>query len=517
MARPACIFNALVVVLWGPQAPKSTFTLSTALFLRGLALIHLIAFASAYVQIDVLVGEKGVLPLAQTMELLRAHFNGPDFLQYPTLFWWSYSDTALHALCVAGMVSAVIAFIGWAPHLCFAALYVLYLSLVHAGNIFYHFQWDILLLEVTFAAVFLVPWRLQVLPAAAMPNPIFRWVLWFTLFRLMWGSGVVKRGDPTWLNWDALRYHFETQPLPTVLGWYAHHLPPTLLQWSVGAMFFIELAAPWGIMLPRNIRHLTALSFILLMVLIMLTGNYTYFNWLTILLSLLLVDDDAWPRCLRRLARRSGGWSLPPRKRGYMWLGYALRAAVATILFFLGTVQCVTLFRAYPSLPRWMARPLQFFSPFYLANRYGLFAVMTTRRNEIVIEGSDDGVTWKEYEFPYKPGDLSRRPMYVAPHQPRLDWQMWFAALGSFQQNPWVNALLLRLLEGSPTVGRWFSVNPFPDKPPRFIRASLYEYHFTSLSERKETGRWWRREYIGIYHPPMYLRRPPQNAAEGSH
>ena len=315
-----------------------------------------------------------------------------------------------------------------------------------------------------------------------------RWLLWWLLFRLMFESGLVKLtwGDETWWNLSALEVHFETQPLPLWTAWYAHHLPAWLLRAVTFIMFVIEMGAPFLIIAPRRWRHGGALALVALQTGIALTGNYAFFNLLSIALCIPLFDDASFPARWR-------GWIVAeeappfPKWRTVLATTCAVPAAALTLPGLIGgfRVEC--------------PQPLASLRSF---NGYGLFRVMTTQRAEVVIEGSNDGVTWNEYEFRWKPGDLRRRPALAAPHQPRVDWQMWFAALGDVRSNPWFVNLLARTLQGSPEVLAFYQWNPFPDHPPHHLRAALYDYHFTRAGE----SGWWRRERRGLYCPPISLR-----------
>jgi hypothetical protein len=283
-----------------------------------------------------------------------------------------------------------------------------------------------------------------------------------------------------------LNFHFETQPLPTPAAWYAHHLPETVLQLSVLAIFAVELAAPFLFFMPRRLRRTGAWITIVFQILIAATGNYTFFNLLTIVLCIPLFDD----RPLR------GG--VPIR---WPWLS----VPVAATLAILGLLQLAGMAGIVRTLPEPVASINDRAQIFHVVNRYGLFAVMTTSRPEIVVEGSNDGMDWQEYEFKYKPGAVNRRLPWVAPHQPRLDWQMWFAALSNHQDSSWFSFFVARLLEGSPDVISLFAANPFPDQPPRYIRATVYQYNFTG-AERRTTGAVWTRRRLGDYFPPVALK-----------
>jgi predicted DCC family thiol-disulfide oxidoreductase YuxK len=496
------LFSWCTRMLWGESTERPRFAVGAWVFLRLLGAIYAIAFLSCWVQLDGLLGPRGILPADDFLDAVRTHFGGERWWRVPTLAWLGGGGVFLHVLCGAGLAAATALVAGAAPRLALALAWVCYLSLVSVGQVFFQFQWDVLLLEAGFAALFLAPggwWR----PRATDPSRIGLWLLKWLLFRLMFLSGAVKltSGDPTWRSLSALRYHFETQPLPTGLGWWAHQCPAWAHRAAEVAMFAIELGLPFLIVAPRRLRLFAAGGLMLLQVLIALTGNYNFFNLLTLALCVLLLDDRVWPAGLRRWlgAERVAGAA---DRRGWTrrWLATPAAAAIAL----LGAIQ----------LPwglgwRGEAAPVQAvlegIGAFHLANNYGLFRVMTTERPEIIVQGSADGRTWETYTFKWKPGPLDRRPGWVAPHQPRLDWQMWFAALGDVRHNPWFVAFALRLLEGEPAVLALLADNPFPDRPPRFVRAVRYDYRFTTPERRREHGRWWRATPEGFYLPPVSL------------
>jgi len=325
-----------------------------------------------------------------------------------------------------------------------------------------------------------------------------RWLL----FRLIFSSGAVKllSRDPTWRTLTALRYHYETQPLPTWIGWYLHQLPQWFQSFSVLFVLFCELVTPLFIFTPRRFRKI-ALAFIIgLQILIFLTGNYCFFNLLTVALCVLLIEDTAWPRWIReRPTPLKSTTSRMPALN--LWIG----RLIAIFLFLLSLIQLSVTLNEVDHLPAVALNLLQRVEPFRTVNRYGLFAVMTTTRPEIILEGSNDDQNWSSYEFKYKPGDLKRRPAFVEPHQPRLDWQMWFAALESYRTNDWFIPFCRKLLQGSPQVLALMQTNPFPEHPPRYLRARVYQYHFTTRGEKAATGNWWKRELQGDYSPVFTL------------
>jgi predicted DCC family thiol-disulfide oxidoreductase YuxK/uncharacterized membrane protein YphA (DoxX/SURF4 family) len=523
VATHRAIFSFLTRLLWGTHVERPRHVLVRALFLRLMGLIYFIAFASLWIQVPGLSGSRGIIPAEQVMGSLReqADTQGVGFDRYriaPTLCWWNASDGFLRGQCVAGMGLAMLVVVGVSPAVCLLALWVLYLSMATVSQLFLGYQWDNLLLEAGLLAVFFAPVRAwPSLRREGPPSRIALWLLRWLAARLMFQSGWVKlaSGDPVWRDLTALNFHYETQPLPTWLAWYAHQQPAWLKKASVAGMFGVELVLPFLVFLPRRCRFVACGGFVLLQVAILLTGNYTYFNWLSIALALVLLDDAALQALVRRFRRgaRAGVEPhSPPAARAPSKFGRGLRAVRQAGLILLAAIVAGTSFvqlaglalRRAPDVPP-LIRLYQWLAPLRSFNQYGLFAVMTKSRPEIVVEGSVDGQTWLAYEFRYKPGDLAARPRFVAPHQPRLDWQMWFAALGNYRQNPWFVNFCYRLLEGSPEVLALLAKNPFPDRPPRYIRGALYDYHFTDAATRRRDGAWWRREFRGLYSPPIKL------------
>jgi hypothetical protein len=446
--------------------------------IRGIGVAALFAFLSFWWQAEGLIGRGGVLPFAQFLEAAADHFGATRFWQVPTLLWLSQSDAALHALCALGTLAASSLVAGRLRLLASLTAFACYLSIASVGREFTAFQWDTLLIECLIVAAL-----------ASRAPTLGVWIARLLLVRFMLLSGVVKvlSGDPTWADGSALTYHFETQPLPTVLAWYAHQLPEALLQLGVWATLFIELALPIAIVLPRPARLFAGACFVGLELLIMLTGSYNFFNLLTIVLCVALLDDDLVRRKLRPI-------SMHGRR--------VLTRVFGTLVLALGLLTTVLAFQQRP----W-PQALAFVQPWRIVNNYGVFAVMTTERRELTIEGSLDGLVWRRYEFPFKPGAPGSAPRLATPHQPRLDWQMWFAALGEPRHAPWIYDLAFALLEAKPDVLALLD-DPFEAEQPLFVRINSSLYTFTSAREKRDTGDWWRVGPKSPWLEPIRLRRP---------
>lgn len=482
---------------------------------RGVALVYLIAFLSLFLQIDGLFAQQGILPIAQFMDQMVRSYPpaGLQLNDLPTVFLISSSDTFLKGVCIAGMVSALAAAMGLLSGLMLIVCWILYISFLSTGADFMSFQWDILLLEAGILAALWAPWAMASPPlqntkgADGPPSLILLWLLRWLLFRLMFMSGMCKllSGDEAWSSLTALAYHYETQPLPTPLAWFCNLLPLWFHQLSCLLMFGIEIFCPFLIFGNKLSRRIAFGALAGLQVLILLSGNYTFFNLLSIILCFTLIEDSLW----KRIFPVSLGASLENAATitNTKWQ-LVQKIMVLPMVAILGLANLCMLVahtaggEALPANFREFARNVR---QLHLVNSYGLFAVMTQKRIEIILEGSNDGKEWLAYEFPFKPGDLHRPPPIVAPLQPRLDWQMWFAALGTVEQNPWFISFVQKILEGDKAVTALLSKNPFPDRPPRFLRAQSYEYHFTDVKELMSKGTWWKRTYVGEYMPVATL------------
>jgi hypothetical protein len=481
------VLNGLTKILWGPRLEAERYTLVSWIFLRVFGAIYMAAFASLGVQVLGLIGHDGILPVGEYFAAAHRAIGNSAYHYLPSLFWMNSSDTALVAGSGVGVLLGLLVIVDRWTRPALIGLFALYLSYVHAGQEFMSFQWDTLLLEVGFLSIFLTG-------GSRIVVWLFRWLV----FRFMFMAGIVKllSGDPTWHALTALEYHFWSQPLPTPLAWYAAQLPARLLVAGTAAALAVELGVVFLIFSPRRLRAVAAYCVLLLQSMILLTGNYNFFNLLTMLLCLFLFDDAA----LRVVAGRFE--SLAQRRTPVPGRGATLVATLLAMLVVpIGSNQIWRAF-THAELPV-IGSVTRALSPWFIVNPYGLFAVMTTTRPEIVIEGSADGDTWREYVFRYKPGPLTRPALWNIPHQPRLDWQMWFAALGSPRDDPWFVMLMWRLLQGSPPVLALLQDSPFTEAPPKYVRARLYDYRFADGPTHRATGQWWTRRLEGMYFPQV--------------
>ena len=491
----------------GRLMSESRFTAS--LFLRALAVVYALAFASLAVQVHGLVGPEGILPIAPWLSAIEANLGRAAYWKAPTVFWFGEGDFALSLVSWGGVAVSAVAALGRLPRTTFTVLWLFYLSLYTVGRVFLGFQWDILLLEVGFAAILLTfcsaPISTTPLYAVA-PWALLRWIL----FKLMLMSGLVKlaSGDNSWWDLTALSFHFETQPLPAWTSWYAHHLPDALLKASVAVMHFIELVLPFFIFGPRKARFVAGFGFLLLQWGIMATGNYGFFNLLTCVLCIPLFDDRFFGRAVQDARSVDESRGVTPR----FLVAPAAVAGLCAVLLVFGAGHFAARFYSYDVLPWPLRMAMSETRQFHLTSGYGLFASMTKRRPEIKIEGSLDGREWKTYEFKWKPGDPTARPRFVQPHQPRLDWQMWFAALGNYRRNPWLLEFMRRLAAGSEPVLDLMAYNPFDGAPPNYVRARIAEYRFSDGSPNAEDSHnskaaWWTHGEYELY-APIISRTP---------
>jgi len=470
---------------------ENSYRLTAALFLRLLAIIYLIAFFTLTFQITGLAGEGGILPLSPWLDYLLNEQGALAFLHFPTLFWFDQSNVALQLAAWAGCVFSLLLFLNIWPRLNLILLFIFYLSLVKAGQTFMNFQWDGLLLEAGFLAIFLRP-------DSKVMIFLFRWLL----FRLRFMSGISKlvMGDSAWLGMTALIYYFETQPLPHVGAWYFHNLPEILLITATVLVLIIEIIVPFMMFLPRKYRLIAAWATLVLQLLILLSSNHNWFNFLSIALCLFLFDDKAVRRIIPAGVERwlTMSWSARIKNKPSE-ISVSACYLLAAVLITTGLLSIHRL-ATNQSLGKYSDLGLDLLQQWHIVNTYHVFPTMTTRQIELKIEGSVDGVNWKEYEFIHRPNDLATRPSIVLPHHPRLDWMMWFVPFHP-RFLPWFDSFLIALLENSEDVTAMLKHNPFKDQAPNFVRVNSWHYEFTTPEERKRTGNWWKRTYLGPFSP----------------
>ncbi len=466
--------------------------LTSWLFIKLLAIIYFIAFLSLAVQITGLVGPDGILPFQEKLDYAYELRGYLAFFYLPTVFWVNSGDTALQLVAYAGCLFSIILFFGYSERKTLIVLFILYLSLFHAGQTFLTFQWDTLLMEAGFLAIFLT----------AGPSHLLIFLYHWLLFRLRFMSGVAKlmTEDPSWANLTTLNYYFETQPLPHIGAWYFHQLPEWVLQAGVVFVFFTELIVPFFIFLPRKFRITAAIITVFMQLLIIATSNHNWINILTIVLCLFLLDD----RIIRIILP---GFLLPDTIKTYRHSKITYALPVFAVLIISSSVAVFLNMRVIDKLPDVIMQPTIIIRSWGIGHAYHIFPTMQTERHELQIEGSYDGKEWKAYQFKYKPGLLVQAPQFIVPHQPRLDWLMWFVPPQPPEFMYFFDRFLTKLEQGSTEVSALLEHNPFPDKPPKFTRVQVYQYKFTNFEERQETGNWWKYEHLGLF-PNVRPRRP---------
>jgi hypothetical protein len=490
-----------------PFRVSHSIWLVRAALLRGLGLIYASAFLILVRQGRALIGARGILPAADYLARLSSVFQSRSagFWRAPSLFWLSSSDAWLQGCAWIGLLGGLVTLAGFSNAPLLAVLWALYLSFCHVGQIFYGYGWDSLLCEAGFLAVFLAPsWRAREFDVRSPPSQVvlvlFRWLC----FRIMFGAGLIKlRGDECWTNLTCLAYHYETQPNPGPLSPLFHAAP--LWFHKLGTLFnhVVEVVAPFGVFGPRRLRLVAGSLIIVFQAILILSGNLSFLNWLTLIIAFACFDDQALlrivPESWRRIARArlaALADAEPSRARR------AVSVALALVIGALSLNPIVNLLS-----PRQAMNAS--FDPFNLVNTYGAFGSVSRERYEVIIEGSnatqlDEHSVWKEYELPCKPGRVDRAPCWITPYHYRLDWQLWFVPLSPDYQRGWFLSLTRKLLQGDPAVLALFAENPFPQRPPRFIRAEFYRYQFAPLGSRDT----WRRTHVGEYLPPVSADDP---------
>jgi len=506
------------------------------IFLRALAVFYFSAFFSLFFQIEGLIGPRGVLPAERFLDAVQGQAGLLRFWYAPTLFWLSSGSQMMIAVTWLGLIASIAALCNLWPRLSFFVCFACFLAFVTAAQDFSSYQSDGMLLEAGFLALFFTPRGL--LPGWGIASPPPRaslFLLQWEWFRIYFESGLVKllSGDTQWRNFTAMDEYYQNSPLPTWIGWYVEHLPHWFHAATVAGTLAMELAVVWMLFLPRRARLICFCIVTPWEIGVILTANYTFLNYLVLALGFLLLDDrsvrwllpgrlrDSLPQdtpehdAVRKetslsILERSDEVSedTPPAVRGIAdYFGVVRLCAAALMLAWIGYATTAEMIRMlWSDLPLPTA-PIAALEPFRIANQYGLFAVMTRGRYEIEFQGSNDGQNWTPYLFRYKPQALNEAPRIYAPYQPRFEWNLWFASLGDWQQSNFVALTEERLLENDADVLALFRGNPFAQTPPRYVRAMLWQYWFTSMDEKRRTGNWWRRDLMGLY-APVLTRQP---------
>lgn len=507
----------------GPRTPGPPgYLLCRWLFLRALGLIYFSAFYSLTFQIRGLLGPDGVLPANLYLKQVAQNFGAVRYWYIPSSLWFGSSDRALMVLCWVGLIGALLLVVNLWPRGMLVICFVMFLSFVAAAQDFSSYQSDGMLLSAGLISIFFAPSGFR--PAFGVREPPSRaslyllQLLWFTIY---FESGIAKYfgGDPSWRDFTAMDQYYQNGPLPTWIGWYAQQLPH---RFQAGAAIFtllVELVIVWMVFFPRRYRQTCFVVVTALQIGIILTANYAFLNYLVLWLGILLLDDiflaklvpASWARAVLSIenteqpsASLSGNEQATSRlirahvlmSAGGLWITSLLFAWLLYANFVLIVAQ---LGRATP-LPM---KPVTALEPFRVANQYGLFGRMTWKRLEIEFQGSEDGQHWTAYPFRYKPQRLNEAPRIYAPYQPRFDWNLWFASLDYWRENPWVVRVEQLLLVNDKDVLALFRSNPFPQAPPTHVRAALWQYWFTDRATKRATGMWWRREYQGLYAPAL--------------
>lgn len=469
---------------------SESYTIAAYLLPRFLGLIYFFAIGALLLQIKGLLGRNGILPISTFLSQFQSLTLTEKWFYIPSLFWLNTSDTNLRLTLVIGLFTSIALLLGFFPSLCLAVLFIVYLSIVTTGQEFLSFGWESFLLEITFYTFFV--------SLTTIPNPMIWLCINLLLFRFFIQAGAVKlqSHDFCWRDLTALSYHYESQPLPNMWAWFIHRWPLSFHKLSTFFMFIVELILPFGLFFNDFVRAIVGLNLIGLQVLIWMTGNLSFLNHLTIVFCVIAFSNQYLSI-----------WVNPPVTSQTSWFLNDLLSCIGLAFIIL---QLVRLWNHFVPQKKQLETLLRLVSFFHLVNRYGLFAIMTKERHEIVIEGSEDGKVWQEYLCKYKPSEITRRPRRISPFQPRLDWQMWFLPFDNFESASWFHQFLYHLLIGTPEVLRLLRHNPFPHAPPKFIRALIYDYKFSTSQQRIEKGWWWQRKLLGSFSPTLRLKEEAQ-------
>ncbi|HEY0563970.1 MAG TPA: lipase maturation factor family protein [Terriglobales bacterium] len=509
--RAAC--KSPVRMLFSSNCGASDRLLPRWIFLRLLGIVYFSAFYSLIFQIKGLIGPGGILPAKTYLQAVAENFGAARFWYTPSLFWLNSSNAMLMTLCWLGLIASVLLIVNLWPRGLLVICFLCFISFVAAAGDFSGYQSDGMLLEAGFISLFFAaPGFRPGLGHAHPPSRASLFLLQWEWFRIYFESGIVKlaSGDPQWHNFTAMDEYYQNGPLPTWIGWYLQHLPHGFHAFTVGATLVMELGLIWLILFPRRFRIVLFFIVTVWEIGVISSANYAFLNYLVLFLGILLVDDRfvlRWtPQALKTRFSTERIATNEKAREVRHWFE-PLKLAIATVLlvwvFYATSAQLIWMLVPRLPLPR---TPIGVLEPFRIANRYGLFAVMTRGRYEIEFQGSNDGVHWTPYPYRYKPQALNERPRIYAPYQPRFDWNLWFASLGTWRDNVIVPNTEVRLLANDRDVLSLFAGNPFAAGAPRQVRAVLWQYWFTSMAEKRATGNWWRRELLGTYAPTLELQ-----------
>ena len=511
--------TSIIWWLFDSQHGASDRLIPRWLFLRALGLIYFSAFISLYFQIRGLIGPDGILPANTYLQQVSQALGHIERFWYaPTVLWGSSSNAMLMALCWAGLIASVLVVFNLWPRATLVICFVCFLSFVSAAQDFSGYQSDGMLLEAGFISLFFAPPGIRPrLGRAHAPSRASLFLLLWEWFRIYFESGAVKllSGDPEWRHFTAMDEYYQNGPLPTWIGWYVQHLPHSVHATAVFLTLLMELGLVWMMFLPRPFRIVLFFIVTPWQIMVILTANYAFLNYIVLAMGALLLDDtfirsvlpEKWrsrfaveqPIQPALVQESSSPWRDKISKH-WRAIQLAASAVMLTWIFYATVAELIWMFARSAPLP---SSPVVALEPFRVANQYGLFAVMTRGRYEIEFQGSNDGQNWTAYPFRYKPQALNQPPGIYAPYQPRFDWNLWFASLGQWRDYPIVPNTELRLLTNDKYVLSLFAGNPFPQQPPKQVRAVIWQYWFTSMADKRATGMWWRRQFIGLYAPTL--------------
>mgnify|MGYP001026515890 CR=1 FL=1 len=494
------MLNSLFRYIWKRSAETKGYWLTRYVFLRLMGLMYLFAYLTLVFQGIPLLGENGLLPATNYLNAVGSNFNSKTdaFIAMPTVFWFSFSDTMFTVLAWIGAILSVLVLVGYANSIILFILWFLYLSFDHIGQTWYSFGWEMQLLETGFLAIFIAP-LLDMRPFPKTPPPIpLIWLLRWLTFRLNMGTGLIKlRGDPCWEDLTCLLYHYETQPMPNPLSAYWHFMPQWFHKLGILWSHFTFLVAPWFIFGPRKIRHIAGILLVLIQVMLFVNGNYSFLNLLAIIATIGVFDDTLLKKILPKFITKKAEIASEKAKLSgsqlvISWILMILVAflSVPVILNLIGPNQYMN----------------TSYNQIHFVNTYGAFGSVGKIRTELIIQGTDElfineNTVWKEYEFKGKPGNVYRKLPQVAPYHMRLDWLIWFAAFSNYEQHPWMVNLVWKFLHNDEDTLSLIDYNPFPNKPPNYIRVEHYLYNFAPLDD--PTGAVWKRKRIGSWLPPL--------------